>query len=106
MGIWTIDYWTTASGKSPVEKWLDKLTKDQLKSVAKEIELLGEIGNDLKLPHSRPLNEGLFELRERRYGYRIYYYFKDKNLIILLAAGDKDTQEKDIKIARQRMLKN
>lgn len=34
-------------------------------------------------------------------GYRIYYVRMKKSVIILLAGGDKSTQEKDIKRARQ-----
>lgn len=105
MSKWQIEYWEGPQGKSPVEKWLDKLTKDQLKSVAKEVKMLEEIGNELKLPHSRALGDGLFELRERRYGYRIYYGFHGEQLIILLAAGDKSSQERDIKVARDRLSK-
>lgn len=103
MRRWKIEYWHPATGKNPIEKWLAKLTKDQLKSIAKEIMMLEEIGNELKLPHSRALGKGLFELRERRYGYRVYYGFSGEYVIILLGAGDKRSQEKDIKVARQRL---
>ena len=68
--------------------------------------MLEELGNELKLPHSRALGKGLFELRERQFGYRVYYCFKGNQLIILLTAGDKKTQEKDIKIAYKRLLEN
>jgi putative addiction module killer protein len=105
MNRWTIRYWTSATGKNPIEKWFDGLTKEQLKSVAKELEMLEEAGNALRLPHSKSLGEKLFELRERRYGYRVYYCFHGKLLIILLAAGDKTSQEKDIKMARDRLSK-
>ncbi|HEV2600801.1 MAG TPA: hypothetical protein VGT41_00750 [Candidatus Babeliales bacterium] len=37
---WQIEYWDAEAGKSPVEKWLDKLTDEQLKSVSKEIHML------------------------------------------------------------------
>lgn len=102
---WKVEYWSEAHLKSPIEKWFLNLTKEQVKSVAKELRMLEEIGNDLKLPHSKALGRGLFELRERRFGYRIYYAFQNKCLIILLAAGDKTSQEKDIKMARQRLSK-
>jgi len=100
---WIIQYWTNENGKSSIEKWLDKLTKEQLNSVAEELSKLEELGNELKLPHSRALGKGLFELRERQFGYRIYYCFKGNQLIILLTAGDKKSQEKDIKIAYKRL---
>ena len=104
MGKWQMVYWDEEKGKNPFERWLDKLTKDQLKSVAKEIVMLEESGNKLKLPHSRALGKGLFELRERKYGLRIYYCFQGEYIIILLAAGNKKSQENDIKIARKRLL--
>lgn len=105
MKRWLIEYWSETSSKSSVERWLDKLTKEQLKAVAKEMKLLEECGNDLKLPHSYPLGKGLFELRERRYGYRIYYGFYREYIIMLLHAGDKSTQQQDIKTARIRLAK-
>jgi len=76
----------------------------QFESVAKEMALLEIVGNDLRLPHSKSLKNGIFELRERRYGYRIYYGFYGKTTIILLGAGDKKNQKKDIAIARKRLL--
>src|SRR5438105_2686310 len=107
MKKWIIEFWTESSGKSPIERWLDRLTQEKSKAVAKEIRLLELSGNALKLPHSRSLGKGLFELRERRYGCRIYYCFdmKKQEIIVLLAAGDKATQERDIEIARERLSK-
>lgn len=106
MKQWQIEYWNDRRGKNPIEKWLDKLTSEQLKSVAKEIRMLELLGNKLKLPHSKSLGKGLFELRERRFGYRVYYCFEQESIVILLAAGDKKSQEKDIKVARERMRGN
>ena len=103
MNRWKIEYWAAGRGKNSIEKWLDKLTKEQLKSVAKEITMLEEAGNELKLPHSKALGKGLFELRERRFGFRMYYGFWNEFVIILLAAGDKKSQKKDIAIARERL---
>jgi len=60
---WKVEYWCNDNGVSTVEKWLDSLTKEQLKSVAKEMKLLELCGNQLRLPHSRSLKQGLFELR-------------------------------------------
>ena len=61
MKYWKIEYWVPGKGKSPIEKWLDKLTQDQFKSLAKEIMMLEQVGNELKLPHSKTLGKGLFE---------------------------------------------
>lgn len=100
---WAIKYWCTDTGESSVEKWLDSLTNEQLKSVAGEMKLLELCGNNLRLPHSSSLRKGLFELRERKFGYRIYYAFLPNKVIIMLHAGNKKSQNKDIKTARQRL---
>ena len=55
------------------------------------------------MPDSKALGKGLFELREMQYGYRIYYGFHGKCIVIIVAAGDKTSQDHDIKIARQRL---
>lgn len=103
MKEWQIRLWINETGKSPVEKWLKSLDRDQRNSVAKELTMLELAGNDLRMPHSRALGDGLFELRERRYGFRIYYCFRDNYIIIVLAAGNKKSQQKDIHVSRERL---
>ncbi len=103
MRKWIVEFWQEKTQKKPVEKWLDQLENDQFKSVSKELELLELCGTQLKLPHSKALGKGLFELRERRFGFRIYYCFEGEYIIILLAAGNKKSQDHDIKIARKRL---
>jgi len=79
------------------------LTEEQASSVTKELLILEKLGNTLRLLHSRSLSKGLFELRERQFGYRLYYSFKGNRLIILLAAGDKKSQDKNVKTAYKRL---
>jgi putative addiction module killer protein len=105
MDLWTLVYWAEEDKKPQVEEWLNNLKKDQLKCVSKELLLLETCGNNLRLPHSKPLDDGLFELREMSFGYRIYYCFSKGKVIVLLIAGDKSSQKKDIKIAKERLLK-
>ena len=88
-----------------VEDWLDNLSCGQLKAIAKEIRLLELCGNQLKLPHSRSLGAGLFELRDRRFGIRLYYCFMVDGEIVILHGGGKTGQDKDIKIARDLLKK-
>ena len=49
---------------------------------------------------------GLYELRDmgRGVGFRLYFTWIDEVLVLLLAAGDKNSQERDIETARRRML--
>ena len=50
----------------------------------------------------RVLTDGLHELKiDYGPGYRVYYTFKGKTLILLSCGGDKSTQNKDIKLAKE-----
>lgn len=104
MGEWTLSYWANKSGKQPIETWLDQLTKGQFKSITKELKLLELVGCELRLPHSKALGNGVFELRERVFGYRIYYGFLPGKIIVLLHAGGKSSQAKDIQVAQSRLI--
>ena len=84
-------------------KWLDALNDMRARArILVRIERLAA-GNpgDVK-----PVGEGVSELRiDYGPGYRIYYKKHGRQVVILLAGGDKRTQAKDIKTAL-RLAKN
>lgn len=50
----------------------------------------------------KALGDGVFELRfHLRSGVRVYYCQHKQEIVILLAGGNKDSQKKDIEIAKQ-----
>jgi len=69
---------------------------------------LMEFGPNLRMPHSRAIGGGLFELRPRgREGIgRAFYYFVVGQRVVILHAFVKKTQEtpeQELRIARKRM---
>jgi putative addiction module killer protein len=50
----------------------------------------------------KPVGDGVSELRiDYGPGYRVYFVQRGQTLVILLAGGDKHTQDQDIKTARE-----
>lgn len=79
------------------EKWLRKVKDDKTRSIINMYitRLSQEYNCDCK-----PIGKGLSELRiHYGKGFRIYYKTKNNQIIILLCAGDKSTQEQDIQTA-------
>jgi phage-related protein len=86
-----------------VETFLESLNAKEIAKVIRTIELLEEFGNDLGMPHSKHMSDGLLELRIRgTREIRIFYCFH-KNKAVLLHACIKKTQKTlDKELARAR----
>jgi putative addiction module killer protein len=81
------------------EKWFDSLRDRQAKA---RIDIrvrrlsLGNAGD------AKSVGEGVSELRiDYGPGYRVYFVQRADVLIVLLAGGDKRTQDQDIRVAKQ-----
>jgi putative addiction module killer protein len=81
------------------DEWLSSLADQKaLAKIVSRIERLG-LGNpgDVK-----PVGEGISEMRvPYGPGYRVYFKQTDKTIVLLLCGGDKSTQQKDIKRAKE-----
>jgi phage-related protein len=100
---YTIEYFH-ARVKAEIESWPDGILADY----ARMVELLMEFGSNLRMPHSRAMGGGLFELRPRgREGIgRVFYCFVVSQRVVILHAFVKktrDTGEQDLRIARKRL---
>jgi len=79
------------------DEWLSSLADQKAQAkIASQIERLGNPG-DVK-----PVGEGVSEMRvPYGPGYRVYFKQTDKTIVLLLCGGDKSTQQKDIKRAKE-----
>jgi phage-related protein len=99
---WTIDYYS-----EDVRLEIETLPVGIRASYARLTELLEEFGLELRMPHSRAMGGGLFELRPRgREGIaRVFYCTKVGRKIIILHSFIKKTNEtpkRELDIARRR----
>jgi len=100
---YSIEYFH-ARVKDEIEAWPVGILAD----FARIAELLMEFGPNLRMPHSRAMGGGLFELRPRgREGIgRAFYCFVVGQRVVILHAFIKkkqDTPEQELRIARKRI---
>jgi len=89
---------------SEIESW----PVDVLADYARVVELLIAHGPNLRLPHSRVMGDGLFELRPRgrsAIGRAMYCFLVDKRVVVVHAFIKKtpQTPDRDLKLARKRV---
>ncbi|TAN03289.1 MAG: type II toxin-antitoxin system RelE/ParE family toxin [Rhodanobacteraceae bacterium] len=80
---------------------------DVVADFARLAELLAEHGPSLRLPHSRTLGDGLFELGPRGrsgIGRALYCFLVGKRIVVVHAFIKKtqETPDKELKLARKR----
>lgn len=100
---YTIEYFHPRILKE-IEAWSASIKADY----ARLIELLMDFGPDLRMPHSKAMGNGLFEIRAKGQdgiGRAFYCFVKGKRVIILHAFIKKSqaTPQKELMIARKRM---
>lgn len=94
-----LEEYVDVSGRNYFRKWLDGLRDDKTRAVIDGRMARIENGN---LGDCEPVGEGVKEFRiDYGSGYRVYFGEDGKNIIILLAGGDKKSQRKDIEVARR-----
>jgi putative addiction module killer protein len=82
------------------DKWLKKL-KD-FKAKAKILFRIQKLETDEHFGGCKTVGDGIRELRiNLAKGYRVYFKEKDGKIIVLLIGGNKSTQQKDIKKAKE-----
>lgn len=96
---WAIYYKDSKSGREPAKEWIASLKDKMGKAKIMARIARAEVGNFGKW---RSVGDGVFELKiDYGPGYRIYYALDGNEVILLLVGGDKSTQSKDIKLAKE-----
>lgn len=95
----TLEIYQNTNSKEPIIEWLESIkditTKARIKNRLRRMEL-GILGD------YKSIGSGLFELRLKfGSGYRVYFGEIDNKIILLLCGGDKSSQTKDIKKAKE-----
>ena len=87
-----------------ITAWLDTLTQDEWDRVVVLVDRLAELGSTARMPFSRSLGDGLFELRFTCEGVnrRITYVFDPNRTAVTLTTFRKQRQNERGEIVRAR----
>lgn len=92
-----IEYYETDNGKCPYLEWEAELEMELRAQIRKRLNRV-RLGNFGDIKH---IEGSIFELRiHSGAGYRIYYTKKNNKIVILLCAGSKRSQSRDIEKAK------
>ena len=92
-----IKFYKLPNGKEPVKDWLLGLDNSMRVKVIRRIERI----YDDNFGDYKQLDSNLYELWfTLGKGYRIYYTIQNEVVVLLLNAGDKSKQSKDIELAK------
>jgi len=100
---YTIDYYNRRV-LDEIESWPVEVMAD----FARLIELLIEFGPDVRMPHSRAMGGGLFELRPRgreSIGRALYCFATGQRVVVVhvFIKKSQSTPQRDLNVARRRM---
>jgi len=95
----TLKYYSAKNGKIPFIKWKNSIKDSRMRKRIEE--RLNRLKNG-NYGDYKNLGDGVYELRLFfGSGYRVYFAEVDNTIILLLCGGDKNSQTKDIKKAKE-----
>ena len=103
---WNIILFESNRNDKPVEEFIKSLQTQTQAKIIHNINLLETYGSNLSMPHSKPLNNKLFELRIRgKEEIRIIYAFLKKDIYLLHAFKKKaqKTLQREINLSLVRL---
>ena len=94
----SVRHYRTAAGKIPYQEWLAKLKDKTAKAAVIRRVIRIELGD---LGDHKGVGDGVSELRiDVGPDYRMYYGMVGQTVVVLLTAGSKGSQERDITRAK------
>lgn len=107
MSKYTCIYYTTSSGRVPVEEFIESLDEDSQDKFFYKVKLVEEYGPLLRKPHTDSIGNGIFELRftGKEGKIRILFFFFRGDRIIFTNGFIKKmpkTPRNELKLAKQR----
>jgi putative addiction module killer protein len=99
MASFTVEYYVTPNGKVPFREWQEHLKDKVAKAAIIRRVIRIQLGN---FGDHKQVGDGVSELRiDVGPGYRVYYAVSGKAVIVILTAGDKRSQMRDIAQAKR-----
>ena len=101
-----IEFYELADGREPAREFLDSLDAKMKAKMFREIDLLAENGHELRMPHSKHIEAGIYELRAKQ-GSNIsrvmYFFFSGKKAILTngFIKKSKKTPKEQIGLAKR-----
>lgn len=92
--MFTVDFYRTEDGSEPVREFIQGLNIKLRAKVLSDLERLAMIGNELREPRSKHLQDGIFELRTMQGSniVRLLYFYDRGQMVIVTNGFVKKTQ--------------
>lgn len=93
--MFDVEYYEKEDGTFPAEEFILSLDSKMQAKMFRELDLLETFGNQLREPHSKPLEDGIYEIRAKVASdiTRVLYFFVVNKKIILTNGFVKKTQK-------------
>ena len=102
--MWSIVFYTDHRGKCPPLEFIEELPVMEQAKIRNALRLLQEFGTNLSMPHAKPIQGKLWELRPG--GIRLFYFAYIEQQFVILHGFRKQSQKApggEIEIALRRM---